>query len=172
MCFANPADGLLASPSATNLEANFKACQCAHMQDDMTIGQLARAVGLADSTIRYYEREGLLEPAGRTASNYRFYGPEAGARLVFIRAAKAAGFELTDIKSMLAFQDGRVAPCDEVRELVEARLVNVRRQLHKLKHVEHVLLEFQRACERRRRAKGCPVLETLSPPSLKRSRAR
>jgi len=34
----------------------------------MTIGQLARFVGVADSAIRFYERLGLLEPVGRTAS--------------------------------------------------------------------------------------------------------
>ncbi len=142
------------------------------MHDDMTIGQLARAVGLADSAIRYYEREGLLTPAGRTASNYRYYGPEAGARLAFIRAAQAAGFELADIKSILAFQDGHVAPCAEVRHLVDARLLNVRGQLRKLKHVERVLLEFQRACAKGPRAKPCPVIETLLPPTRSRSRAR
>ena len=79
----------------------------------MTIGQLARSVGVPDSTIRFYERSGLLRPAGRTAGNYRYYGPDAGDRLTFIRAAQAVGFELSDIKSMLAFQDGRVAPCAE-----------------------------------------------------------
>lgn len=55
----------------------------------MTIGQLARTVGVADPTIRFYERQGLLRPAGRTASNCRCYGPEAGDRLTFIRAAQA-----------------------------------------------------------------------------------
>lgn len=142
------------------------------MQDGITIGQLAKSVGIADSTIRYYEREGLLRPAGRSAGNYRFYGPEAQDRLTFIRAAQAAGFELADIKSMLAFQDGRVTPCAKVRSLVQARLANVRVQLGKLRHVEQVLVEFQRACERRPGAKACPVLETLSPPTRRRARAR
>jgi len=142
------------------------------MQEPITIGQLAKSVGVADSTIRYYEREGLLHPAGRSPGNYRVYGPEAQDRLTFIRAAQAAGFELADIKSMLAFQDGHVTPCAEVRDLVRTRLGNVRVQLGKLRHVEHVLVEFERACERRPRAKACPVLETLSPPARRRTRAR
>jgi MerR family mercuric resistance operon transcriptional regulator len=142
------------------------------MQQSMTIGQLARSVDLADSTIRFYEREGLLRPAGRTAGNYRFYGPEARDRLAFIRAAQAAGFELVDIKSMLAFQDGRIAPCADVLQLVNSRLGNVRGQLKKLRHVESVLVEFQRACARAPRAKACPVMETLSPRSRDRARRR
>jgi len=138
----------------------------------MTIGQLARFVGVADSTIRFYERLGLLQPSGRTSGNYRYYGSGEADRLTFIRAAQAAGFELTDIKSMLAFQDGRVAPCAEVRGLVDARLASVRGQLRKLRHVERVLVEFHRACERRPRSESCPVLETLSPPTRRRARAR
>ncbi len=136
----------------------------------MTIGQLAKSVGVLDSTIRFYERVGLLRPAGRTAANYRHYGPEARERLGFIRAAQAAGFELTDIKSMLAFQDGRVAPCGEVLALVNSRLSGVRGQLRKLRHVEHVLVQFQHACEQRAKRRGCPVLETLSPPTRRRQR--
>ena len=134
----------------------------------MTIGQLAKSVGVPDSTIRFYERVGLLRPAGRTTTNYRYYRPEASERLSFIRSAQAAGFELTDIKSMLAFQDGRVAPCSEVLSLVTARLKGVRGQLRKLRHVEHVLVQFQQACERRPGRKGCPVLETLAPSKPKK----
>lgn len=133
----------------------------------MTIGQLARAAGVPDSTIRFYERSGLIRPTGRTASNYRYYGPDAGDRLTFIRAAQSAGFELSDIRSMLAFQDGRVAPCAEVQSLVTTRLKGVRGRLRKLRQVERVLVQFQEACERRSRRRGCPVLDTLSPPTLK-----
>lgn len=136
----------------------------------MTIGQLARSVGVPDSTIRFYERSGLLRPTGRTAGNYRYYDQDVGERLTFIRAAQAAGFELSDIKSMLAFQDGRVAPCAEVKALVAARLKGVRSQLQKLRHVEEVLVRFERACGQRQRRKGCPVLETLSPSAPKRSK--
>lgn len=138
----------------------------------MTIGELASSAGVAGSTIRYYERLGLLRPTGRTPGNYRYYASEARDRLSFIRASQAAGFELTDIKSMLAFQDGRVVPCAEVRDLVDARLASVRGQLRKLRSVERVLLGFHRACERRSRTAACPVLESLSPPNRRRARAR
>lgn len=159
---ARPREPVGARP---NLEVSFRAWQTAPMRERMTIGQLAGSMGVADSTIRFYERVGLLRPAGRSPSNYRYYGPESADRLAFIRAAQAAGFELADIKSILAFQDGRVAPCAEVLSLVRTRLADVRGQLHKLRHVERVLIEFERACQRRPRAKGCPVLETLSPPA-------
>ena len=40
----------------------------------MTIGQLARRVGIRPSAIRYYESQGILMPPMRSASEYRLYG--------------------------------------------------------------------------------------------------
>ena len=41
---------------------------------NLSIGQLAQRTGVAIDTVRYYERNGLLQPAGRLASGYRRYG--------------------------------------------------------------------------------------------------
>lgn len=142
------------------------------MQDRMTIGQLANIAGVANSAIRFYERLGLLRPAGRTSGNYRYYGADAQDRLTFIRAAQATGFELSDIRSLLAIRDGGVAPCGEVRTLVTTRLSSVRGQLRRLRDIERLLLHFERACEHRPRSRPCPVLQDLSPPTQRRARAR
>lgn len=39
----------------------------------MRIGQLAEAMGLDTQTIRFYERQGLLEPPCRQNNGYRIY---------------------------------------------------------------------------------------------------
>ena len=41
----------------------------------LTIGQLAKRVGLRTSALRYYEQQGLLSPSGRTTAGYRLYAP-------------------------------------------------------------------------------------------------
>lgn len=135
------------------------------MKDRLTIGELAKSSGVRDSAIRFYERIGLLRPKGRTSGNYRYYGPDAVSRLSFIRSAQAAGFDLDDIRSMLALPDGRVAPCADVRETVDARLAAVRDQLRKLRHVERALIGFHRDCEKADPKNCCPVVERLSRPS-------
>ena len=56
-----------------------------------TIGELARAAGVPTSTVRYYEREGIVRPAGRSGSNYRLYSQQEIERLRFIRAAQGTG---------------------------------------------------------------------------------
>lgn len=76
------------------------------MATEYTIGELAEEVGVPTSTLRYYERSGLVSPDGRTSGNYRIYGAAAVERVRFIRAAQATGFTLEDIARLLDFKDG------------------------------------------------------------------
>src|SRR3546814_11894879 len=73
----------------------------------LTIGAVARRVGVAIDTIRYYEREGLLPEPQRRASGYRSYDESAVAQLRFIRRAKDLGFTLEEIRELLALSADR-----------------------------------------------------------------
>ena len=66
----------------------------------MTIGELAGRANVATSTVRYYDRRGLLSPDGRV-SGQRRYGPAALRRLVFIGMLQDAGLSLDDIDGVL-----------------------------------------------------------------------
>jgi DNA-binding transcriptional MerR regulator len=67
----------------------------------MKIGELAKLSGVAASRIRFYEAQGLLEPAQRQANGYREYDPEALTRLEIIGRAQGAGFSLDEIRAIL-----------------------------------------------------------------------
>ena len=70
----------------------------------MTIGEVARRAGVATSTVRYYERRGLL--AGRRRrSGQRRYREETLRRLVFIGMLQDAGLALDDIDGILGAAD-------------------------------------------------------------------
>ena len=56
----------------------------------MTIGQLAERFGLATHVLRFWESEGLLEPAERVNGRRR-YGEEQAARVTMIMRGKEAG---------------------------------------------------------------------------------
>ena len=96
----------------------------------LTIGEVARRAGVATSTIRYYERRGLLEADGRQ-SGHRRYRPEGLRRLVFIGMLQDAGLSLDDIAGVLgaetvdewkAIAARRLEALDEeIRELERAR---------------------------------------------------
>ena len=70
------------------------------MEEVLTIGELAGRANVATSTVRYYERRGLLSPDGRV-SGQRRYGPAALRRLVFIGMLQDAGLSLDDIDGVL-----------------------------------------------------------------------
>jgi MerR family redox-sensitive transcriptional activator SoxR len=69
--------------------------------DLLAIGDVAHRAGMATSTLRYYEREGLIE-AVRTSGNQRRYARHVLRRLAFIRAAQNVGLSLQEISSALA----------------------------------------------------------------------
>ena len=73
---------------------------------DLAIGDLAERVGVATSTIRYYERRGLL-PADERRSGQRRYTEQSLRRLVFIGMLQDAGLSLDDIIGVLGAADVR-----------------------------------------------------------------
>ncbi len=60
----------------------------------LTIGQVARRAGIGLETVRFYERQGLIEEPPRKDSGYRQYSEQVIVRLRFIRRAKELGFSL------------------------------------------------------------------------------
>lgn len=130
-----------------------------------TISELARLAGLRVSSIRFYERRGLVAPTGRSNGNYRLYDQATLDRLRFITAAKSAGFTLADIAVLLTYRDGDTSPCDEVQGLIASRLARVERELEHLHHVRQVLSRWLAVCRRAARTGRCGVLEGLSQPA-------
>ena len=105
-----------------------------------TIGRLAAAAGVPTSTVRFYERRGLLTPDARSAGgNYRRYGDAALRRLRFIRAAQATGFSLKGVQELLELAYGDGPPCDDVLSLANKRLAEVRQKIKELRAVERLL---------------------------------
>ncbi len=133
----------------------------------MTIGEAAKAAGVAPTTLRYYEREGLVKPTARSAAGYRLYDGEAAQRLKFIRSAQAIGFTLEDIGLLLDLQRGDRRRCQsKVQHVLEARFKEVDQ---KLKDLRRVRVALGNALEQCRSSSGeCAVLEDLTPRKRKR----
>lgn len=67
----------------------------------MNISQLAKAVNVSTDTVRYYEKQGLLNPPNRQANGYRTYAVVHLEILRFIRGSQALGFSLHEIRALL-----------------------------------------------------------------------
>lgn len=126
-----------------------------------TIGHLAKTLGLPTSTLRYYERRGLLLPSSRTSSNYRLYDDATLARVRFIRSAQEIGFTLDDVQTLLAFDDGTSCPCENVRELLEQRLTEIDQKLRVLRQIRKSVKSAISLCEQTESSGQCGVLTRI-----------
>ncbi len=70
--------------------------------EGLRVAELAESAGLAPSTVRYYERVGLLSPARRATNGYRVFDESALDELAFIARAKGIGMTLEEIAELVA----------------------------------------------------------------------
>jgi len=114
----------------------------------LTIGQLARRVGLRTSALRYYEEESLLEPDERSEAGYRLYRPEAEDTLRFIQQAQRLGFSLADIRTLLhQVREGSLSG-EELLDMTQERFLDLERRLTELLVVRHEMESFLHELER------------------------
>lgn len=98
----------------------------------LRIGELARTANVPVSTIRYYERIGLLRPTARSTAHYRLYHPRAAEELAFIQRSQGLGFTLPEIAGLLRLSRTGKAPCDEVLRLASKHLAAVESRIVQL----------------------------------------
>ena len=99
---------------------------------DYSIGELSAETGVKVPTIRYYENVGLIAAPPRTEGNQRRYDAPALDRLRFIAHARAMGFPMAELKSMLRIAGHKDAPCADLDALVRSRLSDVDERIARL----------------------------------------
>ena len=127
-----------------------------------TIGTLARAAGVPVSTVRFYERRGILRPDGRSRANYRRYTGESLQKLRLIRCAQSIGLSLKDARELLTLIDSERCPCDDVEQVVRRRLADVRERVKELRRWERALEKSLRVCCGGKETGVCETIIRLS----------
>jgi DNA-binding transcriptional MerR regulator len=127
----------------------------------LSIGALSGRTGVKVPTIRYYEDVGLLPEPPRTKSNRRNYGDEHVRRLRFIRHARELGFEVEDIRQLLALASDPSRPCGEVDAIARKHLADIESKIGRL---EGLRTEVKRMIEQCAcgEVKDCRVVEVLA----------
>jgi MerR family redox-sensitive transcriptional activator SoxR len=110
----------------------------------LTIGDVARAVGVRTSAIRYYEDAGLLPKAARVGGKRR-YEADAIDRLLLVRFCQRLGFSLSDVRRILTDPSGG-RPKALWRQLVDAKLAEINGLITSARQVQRVLRE-SRDCD-------------------------
>lgn len=119
----------------------------------LAIGEVARRAGITASAIRYYERQGLVPRADRRGGK-RVYGEDILDRLALIGVAKAAGFRVSEIQTLLRGFARRTPPGPRWRALAERKAGELEARLIEVERMKRVLEAVTR-CE-------CPTLEACS----------
>jgi len=107
----------------------------------LRVGELAESAGLAPSTVRFYERVGLLSPARRATNGYRVFDESALEELAFIGRAKGIGMSLDEIAELVAaWPNGECQSLQaRLRSFLTERIGQVHEQLTDLGAFENQL---------------------------------
>lgn len=92
------------------------------------IGEVAERVGLSLRTVRYYEEQGLIEPAGRTDGGFRLYTEHEVDRLMLIKQMKPLDFTVQQMGELLAASDALADTDAKVRRAAQRRIAAFARE--------------------------------------------
>ncbi|HEX6481236.1 MAG TPA: MerR family transcriptional regulator [Ktedonobacteraceae bacterium] len=134
--------------------------------ETLTIGQVAHQAGVGVETIRFYEREGLLEEPIRRASGYRQYSEQVVQRIHFIKRAQKLGFSLKEIAELLLLRVDAQTSCEEVQQRAGAKIAEVERKLIELQRMRQALLHVAALCTGQGPASACPMLDALEQQEM------
>lgn len=127
----------------------------------MKIGEVAQQVGCSVETIRFYEKEGLLQKALRnTENNYRDYKQQHLERLRFIRRCRSLGMTHEEIRVLLAAKQNQ-DDCHSINELVEVHLQHVQQRIQELHLLEQELALLKAQCQDFQSVTSCGILREL-----------
>src|SRR3954454_12096567 len=104
----------------------------------MTIGKLAEMSGVPASTIRYWEKIGVLPLSTRVSGQRRYSGNDID-RLAVLRLAQACGFRLDEMRYLIhGFRSGTAASL-RWQELGNAKQQDLDIQIARLQGMRQVM---------------------------------
>jgi MerR family Zn(II)-responsive transcriptional regulator of zntA len=129
----------------------------------MKISQLAAHSGLSAHTLRFYEKNGLIEASERTGSGYRRYSEDDIRRVEFVKTARDAGFSLEEISQLLSIRlDRDHHTCEEVTSITRHKLEVVSAKIAQLEEIRESLELLLESCDGGLdSAVHCSIIEAL-----------
>jgi Cd(II)/Pb(II)-responsive transcriptional regulator len=124
------------------------------------IGELAAQAGCDVQTVRFYEREGLLEEPAREASGYRRYDKRALSKVRFIRHCRSLDIPLHEVRELLTLAARPEQSCAEVNALLDGHIELVKRRIGALRALEKQLLALRKTCDGDT-SQPCAILEAF-----------
>lgn len=133
----------------------------------LTIGKIAQRAGVGIETVRFYEREGLIDDPPRGPSGYRHYPESVVPRLLFIKRAKDLGFTLNEIKELLSLRLDPETTCADVKQRAEVKIADIEDRIRSLRRMKKALIKLTESCSGSGPVDDCPILDALGPQERK-----
>jgi Cu(I)-responsive transcriptional regulator len=127
----------------------------------MNIGQAAAASGVTAKMIRHYEESGLIRAPRRTTSNYRSYSDNDVHVLRFVKRARALGFSMADIKTLLSLWQDKSRSSSAVKRIARTHIDELERKIAELQSMARTLEHLVHHCHGDHRPE-CPIIEELA----------
>ena len=128
----------------------------------LTIGKLATLAGISADALRYYEREGLIEPAGKSAAGYRLYDKDSARRVQFIKHAQHCGFTLAEIRELIVLRGRDAACCGDVRKRAIEKKLQLENKIRAMKAMSKGLDRLISECaDETKPVEECTILAAL-----------
>ena len=133
----------------------------------LTIGQLAKSAGVKLTTIRFYERRGLIPEPHRAASGYRQYTSDMVTRIHFIKNAQAIGFTLEEISELLELKENTNTHCKTIKARAAHKIELVDNKIQVLKTIKRALQDLHDGCRGHGSIQeGCTILDALGSEKI------
>jgi len=113
----------------------------------MKIGELAARAGCDVQTVRFYEREGLLEQPAREPSGYRRYEKRHLTQLSLVRHLRSFDIPLPEVRLLLVHAAEPAASCTQVDNLLDGHISLVRQRVRALRSLEKQLVALRKTCD-------------------------
>lgn len=127
----------------------------------LTIGAVANASGVGVETVRFYERERLIDRPERPARGHRQYPLAVVGRIRFVRRAQDLGFTLREIRELIDLGEAARTDCTEVCRLAQGKIDEIDGKMADLSKMRFVLDGLKQTCDRRGQVSACAILESL-----------
>lgn len=125
-----------------------------------SIGEIAKQVGINASTIRYYERIGLL-PVSKRVSGKRRYDETIFQKINIIQLAKSAGLTIEEIQTLLHEFPEDTTPSQRWDVLARKKIIELNQRMEQIQQMK-AILEKTLSCE-------CPTMDDCASETAVKS---
>jgi DNA-binding transcriptional MerR regulator len=148
--------------------------------EKMNISELAKVTGVTTDTLRYYEKQHLLDLPARQDNGYRCYTDKDMQRVRFIRSAQLLGFSLAEILEIIPKLVVGTFGRAEIEQRLTTKMTQIDQHIMELQQLKKELAitfdsltcSLDTALTVTASTRDAPVDNTQKPVSIKRNKRK